>query len=240
MRKTPLLIVALLMLTAMAAATAVAAVKVKPGQRVVVARLSGLGVDPEIMKRLEDYLRGEISRIPGFSVVKRSRQEKVLASPSKSDWDDCRGDPRRMRRLAHAFKARYAVQGTVASFGGKIQFNVKVLNVKAGKKPALREESGNFEGSGDKIIPGIRLIAYRLFAPRLITGYLKIDVPLEGVKVLVDGTSAGVTPFNKPLPVQPGKHKVIMRREGFKEMAVDVITYPFQITVVNATPVQPE
>jgi len=208
-----------------------------PSTKIVVARLSGLGVDPEVMKRLEDYLRGEISRIPGFTVVGRAEQEKRLAK-ARGASADCHGQAQCLTKLATLFSADYAVQGTVASFSGKIKFNVKVVRKMASAKARLevREDSGTLEGQDENLIPGVRLIAYRLFAPQLIKAYVKIEVAMSGVEVEIDGRVVGMTPFAEPIAVEPGQHFISLRRVGFEKMELEVNTHPFQITVINAVP----
>ena len=54
------------------------------------------------------------------------------------------------------------------------------------------------------------------------SGHLVIESMNDGVKVYVDGKMVGKTPFEMPLPVRVGKHKLKATKFGFSSLEIDI------------------
>lgn len=52
-------------------------------------------------------------------------------------------------------------------------------------------------------------------------GHLVIDSMTDGAKVYVDGKLVGKTPFNKPIPLKPGKHKLKATKAGYSTLEME-------------------
>jgi hypothetical protein len=66
----------------------------------------------------------------------------------------------------------------------------------------------------------LMLLALDAFA-RGRKGYLVIDSMTEGAKVYVDGKLVGKTPFDKPIPLRPGKHKLKATKAGHSTLELN-------------------
>lgn len=69
--------------------------------------------------------------------------------------------------------------------------------------------------------------------------FLRLESPMEGVSVRVDGQSEGETPI-EPVPVNPGRHAVIAEKDGYQRFeAAEILTTGEEKTVVLAlVPIQ--
>lgn len=198
----------------------------QPGNVKVVAvlPLGGLGIPNDIMRNLEAFFHKSITTMEGFDVI--PPVDVQIAMQRHKKLAACGGGPKCAILAGRLLRADFAVFGTIGALGQDFSLNVRAVDVSTGK------ESGRVEAhlSGDRnvLIPEIRLAAYRLVAPDKIRGYLRVEIALAGVQVEIDGAVVGVTPFERPIELKPGDHRVLLKRPGYSEFKKKFTIRPFE------------
>ncbi|MCP4678392.1 MAG: PEGA domain-containing protein [Deltaproteobacteria bacterium] len=67
----------------------------------------------------------------------------------------------------------------------------------------------------------------------LVGGLKLTDVP-DGAVVMINGDKVGKTPFEKPIPLDPGRHTVKVTKDGFEPLEIDVTSASGAEVVVRA------
>lgn len=60
-----------------------------------------------------------------------------------------------------------------------------------------------------------------------------VDTGIDGAAVYVDGTQAGTTPFDAPIELSPGPHRVSVEREGYQSWSGDIVVEGGQTTAAQ-------
>lgn len=203
----------------------------KPRTKVAVLELSGLGIT-DITKNLEQYLRNSIATIDGFQMLSAADVQIALQDPKNREVASCGGGPDCGLEVGRLVAADVVIIGSITGFGEVFGLNLRALDVKRSRE--LGRYQANVSGR-DKLIPEVRLAAYRLVAPHRIRGWLVVETDVEGVEVEVDGTIVGATPLSQPIEnLTPGEHVVVLKRAGFKPLRQKVAIRPFEPTRLAA------
>lgn len=188
-------------------------------KKIAVWRFDALGIDGEIVQRLETLFRSELDRLVKVPQVSRRDIERTTTSAEK----DCTGEEKCLTSIGKRLQVDYVVTGTVGSLGDNYVLNIKVVDVSTGK--SQRIQSDPLRGSPDELIEGVRVAAYRLLAPQQLHGSLQIQTDLVGAQVTLDNRSLGKTPLpnNGVIARQIlGKHKLRVEAKGYDAFDSDV------------------
>jgi hypothetical protein len=226
----------LCVLVAMAAASARADTAVDAGpentldQRIVVWKFDGLGIDAEIVSRLEALFRLELGRLDKQPLPSRRDVEHALPA----DLNACGGDDRCLTAIGKKLNVATVVAGTVATLGDSYVLDVKAVDVATGKPKRI--QSDPLKGTADDLIEGVRVAAYRLLAPEQLHGALRVQSDLIGAEVSLDDKSIG----KAPLPNQGvvanqslGVHKIHVAAPGYDPFDTDVEVHFQKVTTVD-------
>lgn len=188
-------------------------------KKIAVWRFDALGIDPEIVQRLETLFRMELDRLDRVPQPTRRDIERTVTSAEQN----CTGEEKCLAAIGKRLGVEYVVTGTVGSLGDNYVLNIKVVEVATGK--SQRIQSDPLRGSPDELIEGVRVAAYRLLAPQQIHGSLQIQSDLIGAAVTLDGKSLGKTPLPNGgvisrLPL--GKHRLRVEAPGYDPFDSDV------------------
>lgn len=195
-------------------------VRAAPSQRVVVSELSGLGLDNKVIGAFARYLETSLKTIDGVTLISSIDVELALQDPRNRELADCAGGTR-ARTLCAAktgalVGANVVIYGTIGAIGESYSVNLRAVDVATERQ--LVKHTATISGSRDRLIPEVRLAAFKLVAPDRIFGALKIDTDVAGVVVEIDGKEVGTTPLKDPIAdLRPGSHTVVLRRPGFRE-----------------------
>lgn len=183
-----------------------------PGARkVVVLPLGSLGVEEEVASSLLGFLRAEVAKLPGFSVVDMSKAHKVVGA-------DCKGEEKCLAAAGAKLGADMVVAGTVAGVGEAYSIDLKAVVTRGGREDSRITEL--ISGERELLIDGIRGAAYKLLLPSQYAGTIQVDLTEEGqgAEILVDGRPAGKAPLKAPIPnLTPGKHALKIVKAGFAD-----------------------
>jgi hypothetical protein len=188
-------------------------------KRIAVWRFDALGIEPEIVQRLETLFRMELGRLDKVPQPTRRDIERSVTSAEQN----CTGEEKCLTTIGKRLGVDFVVTGTVGSLGDNYVLNIKVVDVATGK--SQRIQSDPLRGSPDELIEGVRVAAYRLLAPQQIHGALQIQTDLVGAEVALDGKSLGKTPLpnNGILAKLPlGKHQLRVQAKGYDLFESDV------------------
>ena len=188
-------------------------------KKIAVWRFDALGIDNEIVQRLETLFRMELDRLDKVPQPSRRDIERAVTSAEQN----CTGEEKCLTSIGKRLGVEFVVTGTVGSLGDNYVLNIKVVDVATGK--SQRIQSDPLRGSPDELIEGVRVAAYRLLAPQQIHGSLQIQSDLIGAEVTLDGNKLGKTPLPNggviaKLPL--GKHRLRVEAKSYDPFDSDV------------------
>ena len=188
-------------------------------KKIAVWRFDALGIDPEIVQRLETLFRMELSRLDKTPQPSVRDIERTITGNEQN----CTGEEKCLQSIGKKLGVEYVVTGTVGSLGDNYVLNIKVVEVATGRSQKI--QSDPLRGSPDELIEGVRVAAYRLLAPQQLHGALQIQTDLVGAAVTLDSKPIGST----PLPnggvlnrLELGKHHLEVKAKGYDAFSSDV------------------
>lgn len=189
-------------------------------QRIAVWRFDALGIEPELVARLETLFRMELDRLARQPTPSRREIERALTA----DQRECTGEEKCLGAIGKKLGVDVVVTGTVGALGDSYVLNIKAVEASTAKQ-LTRIQSDPLRGSPDDLIEGVRVAAYKLLAPDQIHGAIQVQTDLVGAEVKLDGKAVGKTPLPDLglLPRQGlGKHKLRVEARGYSPFDEEV------------------
>ncbi len=232
-RLTSLVLSVLVVMAPVTAVTAQPAPSPTPGegpeaaldQKIAVWRFDALGIEPELVARLETLFRMELARLSKVPLPTRRDIERAVTS----EQQNCTGEEKCLAAIGRKIGVDVVITGTVGAMGASYVLNIKAVDV-ATQKQIKRIESDPLRGSPDELIEGMRVAAYRLLAPAQLHGSIQVQTDIIGAEVRLDDKAIGKTPLPNlgVLSKQPlGKHKLVVQAPGYDPFE-DVVDVHFQ------------
>ncbi len=188
-------------------------------KKIAVWRFDALGIDPELVARLEILFRMELERLDKQPLPSRRDIERTLTASDR----ECTGEEKCLAAIGKRLGVDVVITGTVGALGTSYVLNIKAVDVATGK--SQRIASDPLKGSPDELIESVRVAAYKLLAPEQLHGAVQIQTDLIGAEVSLDGNSLGKT----PLPNQGvigklaiGPHKLVVSAKDYAPFDEDV------------------
>lgn len=182
-------------------------------------RIEPLGLEPELVGRLEALFRLELERLQGAPLPPRRTVDKIVASDAV--LRGCTGEPECLAAIGKKLGVQFMVSGTVAALGDSYVIDLKLVEVATGKEVRRVEEP--LSGSPDELIEAVRVAAYRLFAPDQLKGSISVLADVNGAQVFLDGKPMGKTPIAQSLAnLSVGKHSLRISASGYSDFLQDV------------------
>jgi len=193
-------------------------------KKIAVWRFDALGIEPELVARLETLFRNELDRLDKQQLLTRQQIERALTASDR----ECSGEDKCLTAIGKRLNVELVVTGTVGALGDSYVLNIEAVVVGSGK--SQRITSDLLRGSPDELIDNVREVAYKLLAPDHVHGALQIQSDLVGAKVVLDGKDLGKTPLPNngivaKLPL--GKHKLHVEAREYAPFD-DVVDVHFQ------------
>jgi hypothetical protein len=188
-------------------------------KKIAVWRFDALGIEDEIVKRLETLFRMELSRLDKVPQPSQRDIERTVTAAEQN----CTGEEKCLTAIGKRLGVEYMVTGTVGSLGDNYVLYIKVVEVSTGKSQKI--QSDPLRGAPDELIEGVRVAAYRLLAPQQLHGSLQIQTDLVGADVELDGKSIGKTPLPNTGVIPKlalGKHTLKVAAKGYDPFNSDV------------------
>ncbi|MSP17730.1 MAG: PEGA domain-containing protein [Myxococcales bacterium] len=203
-----------------AAKPAPAAAKPAPRRAsVALLRLDALGLEPEIVSRLEALFRLEVERLAGATLPSAREVDDAMARDAR--LRACAGEVECLALVGTALGVEQVISGNIGSLGDSYMVNLKLVD--ATKKQELRRVAQPLRGNADELIEAVRLAAYRLVAPERIRGSIAIVSDVNGATVFVDGKRRGKTPLATAIGgLNVGKHGVRLNARGHTDYLGEV------------------
>lgn len=205
-------------------------------QKIAVWRFDALGIDTELVGRLETLFRQELDRLVKTPLPTRREIERVTTTQEK----ECTGEEKCLAAIGKKLGVDVVVTGTVGSVGDSYIINIKAVET-ATAKPLRSIATDPLRGSPDDLIEGVRVAAYRLLAPDQLHGSVQIQSDLVGAAVELDGKPIGKTPLPqlgviKKLALGPHQLKVSAKGYAPFEETVDIRFQKVSQVVVRLLP----
>lgn len=188
-------------------------------KKIAVWRFDALGIDPEIVQRLETLFRMELDRLDRQPLPSRTVVEKSVTAAEQN----CTGEEKCLTSIGKRLGVDLVVTGTVGSLGDNYVLNIKVVDVATGKSQKM--QSDPLRGSPDDLIEGVRVAAYKLLAPDQLHGAVQIQSDIIGADVALDDHDMGKTPLANQGVIGKlalGKHKLRVEAKGYDAFEQDV------------------
>ncbi len=158
-------------------------------KKIAVWRFDALGIDTEIVQRLETLFRLELDRLDKVPLPSRHDIESKVTRSEQN----CTGEEKCLVAIGRRLGVDYVITGTVGSLGDNYVLNIKVVDVATGRSQKL--QTPPLKGTPDELIEGVRVAAYSLLAPTQLHGALQVQSDLVGAQVSLDGKPVGKTPL---------------------------------------------
>jgi hypothetical protein len=189
-------------------------------QKIAVWRFDALGIEPELVARLETLFRMELDRLAKQPMPSRREVERAVTV----DQRECTGEEKCLGAIGKKLGVDVVVTGTVGALGDSYVLNIKAVEA-ATSKQLTRIQSDPLRGSPDDLIEGVRVAAYKLLAPDQLHGTVQIQSDLVGAEVKLDDRTIGKTPLPQlgvvgKLPL--GKHRLRVQARGYAPFEEDV------------------
>lgn len=189
-------------------------------QRIAVWRFDALGIEPELVARLETLFRMELDRLAKQPMPTRREVERAVTA----DQRECTGEEKCLGAIGKKLGVDVVVTGTVGALGHSYVLNIKAVEAQTARQ-LTRIQSDPLRGSPDDLIEGVRVAAYKLLAPDQIHGSIQIQTDLIGAEVQLDGRTLGKTPLPRLGVIarqELGKHRLRVQAQGYAPFEEDV------------------
>src|SRR5262245_24129456 len=197
-----------------------------PPRPLALFRLDPLGLDAEVVARLEALLRAELERIVGSGLPGPGELPRVSAADPR--LANCTAEADCLSAIGRGLGAGLVVAGNVGGLGESYVINLKIVDARTGGE--LRRVSQTLHGDPDVLIEEIRVAAYQLVAPDKVRGALAILTDARGAHIFLDGTPIGATPVPGAISNLPvGDHSLRIARDGYADF-LRPVTIRFQKT----------
>ena len=134
-------------------------------QKIAVWRFDALGIEAELVTRLETLFRSELDRLAKQPMPVRRDIDRAVTG----DLRECTGEEKCLTAIGKKLGVDVVVTGTVGAVGENYVLSIKAVDVRTGTQ-LRRINSDPLRGSPDELIDSVRVAAYRLLAPEQIYG----------------------------------------------------------------------
>lgn len=180
-------------------------------QKIAVWRFDALGIEAELVTRLEALFRSELDRLAAAPLPSRREIDRKITA----DLAGCTGEDKCLAAIGKKLEVDVVVAGSVGALGDNFVLNIKVVEV-ATARQLRRITTEPLRGTPDDLIDSVRVAAYRLLAPEQLHGSIFILSDLIGGEVSIDGQRAGTTPLPAPIhKLALGPHTVRVSARGY-------------------------
>jgi hypothetical protein len=158
--------------------------------KLAVWRFDALGIEPELVARLETLFRMELDRLDKQPMPSRREIDRAITGEAR----DCTGEDKCLAAIGKKLGVDVILTGTVGQLGDNYVLTIKSVDV-ATARALQKIQSDPLRGQPDELIEGVRVAAYRLLAPGQLHGAIQVQTDLVGAEVLLDGAALGKTPL---------------------------------------------
>lgn len=195
-------------------------------QKLAVWRFDALGIDPELVARLETLFRMELDRLDKQAMPSRRDIDRAITGDAR----ECTGEDRCLAAIGKRLGVDVILTGTVGQLGDNYVLTIKAVDV-ATARSLQKIQSDPLRGQPDELIEGVRVAAYRLLAPDQLHGAIQVQTDVVGAEVELDGKSLGRTPLARNGVIGKlglGKHRLRVAAPDLDQRYEDDVDVRFQ------------
>ncbi len=183
------------------------------GERLAVLELKPLGAAPDLAHTLTGVIAEEAGKIPGFAAISQEEIGAMLGLERQKQMLGC-GNESCLAEIGGALGARKVISGTLGKVGDSLVLQLELVDTARAK--VLGRESKTVKDQSD-LLMAARDLTHRLLTGTALdtTGKIKLAITPVGATVLLDGKAVGMSPLAEPLPMEEGKHKILITRDGY-------------------------
>lgn len=194
-------------------------------EKIAVLAIDALGMEAELVARLETLFRMELERLATTPLPTRREVDRVVQS--RRSFRACAGEDKCLAEIGDKLGVDVVLYGSVAALGDSYVVNIKAVDSKTGKQ-LRRIATEPLRGSPDELIDEIRVTAYRLLAPEQLLGGVNVLTDMIGASIRIDGKEVGKSPLPGPITrLALGEHKLAVVADGYMPFE-ETITVRFQ------------
>jgi len=200
-------------------------------QKIAIWRFDALGIEPELVARLETLFRMELDRLAKQPMPSRRDIDRAVTAEQR----DCTGEEKCLAAIGKKLGVEVVVTGTVGAMGENYVLTIKAVDV-ATAKQVQRIQTDPLRGRPDELIEGVRVAAYRLLAPDQLHGAIQVQTDIIGAEVRLDDKVIGKTPLPNLGMVSKqtlGVHKLRVQASGYDPFDADVDVHFQKISQVE-------
>ncbi len=209
---------------AMAALATLASSPAQAG-KLAVFRVDPLGVDVQIVARLEGLFRLELSRLADASMPSPGEIQHALRS--NPALQNCTGEVQCLVKVGKLLGVEQVISGNVGGLGDSFVVNLKLVSVADAKE--VRRIQEPISGKPDQLIEAVRVAAYGLVAPERLRGALTVLADRPGADVYLDGSKVGQTPLPTMHGLRVGTFALRVSKDGYADV-IETVRVRFQKT----------
>jgi hypothetical protein len=206
--------------------------------RLAVFRIDPLGIDPEIVARLEGLFRLELSRLADAKMPGPGEIEHALRRDHS--LQNCTGGVGCLVRVGKLLDVEQVISGNVGGLADNFVVNLKIVDVKSEKE--IRRIQEPISGRPDELIEAVRVAAYGLVAPERLRGALAVLADQPGGEVFLNGALVGKTPLPTIHGLAVGNHALRVSKAGYADV-IETVRVRFQktaqVVVQMQAPIKP-
>jgi len=191
---------------------------VSRGSGLAIFRIDPLGVDSQIVGRLEGLLRIEIGRLAD-ATLPTPRRIRALVQENPS-LQNCTGEVGCLVSVGKLLGVDRVISGNVGGLAGSYVVNLKIVDVEEARE--LRRIQEPISGDPDQLIEAVRVAAYGLVAPERLRGAIAVLADQPAAEVYLDGKLVGKTPLPQVHGLQVGDHVLRVSKGGYTDVVQNV------------------
>ena len=182
-------------------------------ERLAVLELKPLGAAPDLAHTLTGVIAEEAGKIPGFLAISQEEIGAMLGLERQRQMLGC-GNESCLAEIGGALGARKVISGTLGKVGEAFVLQLQLVDTARAK--VLGRESKTVKDQSD-LLMAARDLTHRLLTGTALdtTGKIKLAITPVGATVLLDGKAVGMSPLAAPLPMEEGKHKILIQKDGY-------------------------
>lgn len=208
------------------------AIKLPDKPRFVILNVQGAGLESGTVLNLSQVIARELQRLRGASVMSQEEVEVLLGVEKLRQVlaEEC--NTACFDRIAGALNADYVLTGRVGQLEDTYVVQLTAIE-QVGDFETFRHAE-TFRGASSELMGATRHAVQTLFGLTQGTGSISVSASPEGARLVVDEAERGVLPLPPATDLRPGRHTVLLDKDGYLPFRSEVYVNPDGTSVLWA------
>ncbi len=157
------------------------------------------------------------------TMLQMERQKQLLGMDSDG-----------VKATATALGVRHTIVGSLTKVGNGFEAELRLLD---GTTSKIVNQKGTKAESLEALLPSLRGLVQEVVGPLLAAeqGALLVNTREEGAEIIVDDVSRGSTPLAAPIALPRGRHRVVVKKDGFIARTGLAVVQKNELSVLDVT-----